>query len=94
MLLVSCDDKCALKVGVPGNSLALVPKSKVDWTAKLVEVKAVDYGACIKSNVVPSATLMMKTPNDYNLGKLSGGEIHVGLKENSMHKSYCVRHSA
>ena len=28
MLLISCDEKCIVKEGKPGNPLALVPKSK------------------------------------------------------------------
>ena len=64
MLLISCDDKCIVKVGVPGNPLALVPKSEASWMSTSVEVKAVDNDAFIKSNVVPSAMFAMDIPND------------------------------
>ena len=38
-LLIPCDNKCAVKVEINRNPLALVPKSKVGWIGKLVEAK-------------------------------------------------------
>ena len=81
MLLMSCDYKCAVKTGTSGNALALVPKCKSGWIATSFEAKNVDHDAFVKSNVVPSATLMTDVPNDCNLGKFCKGEVHVVLKE-------------
>ena len=64
MLLISCDDKCKVKLGIPGNPLDLVPNIKVGWIDKPVEVKATDHDTCFKINVVPSAMFVTDVLND------------------------------
>ena len=92
MLLVSCDEKCEVKVGTPGNPLAPVSKSKAGWIATSAETKAVDHDAFIKSNCVPSTMLIIDITKDLNLGKFHKGEFHVGLKYNYMYEAFCVRY--
>ena len=64
MILISYHDKCTVKVGTPGNHLALVPKSKEGWITTSVKVKYADHETFIKSKGVPSAIFIIDIPND------------------------------
>ena len=92
-LFISCDDKCSVKLGAPGNPLALEPKRKTGWIATSVEAKDADHDTFINSNVVPSTMLITDVLNDCNLIKLYILDVHVGLKHNDMHKTSRVRHA-
>ena len=77
MLLISCDEKCIVKVGTPVKPLALVPKSKTCCITTSVEVKAADHDEFAKSNIVPSTMLVIDIQNDLNLGKFCKEYIYV-----------------
>ena len=67
-MLISYNDKYTVKVGEPGNLLALVPKSKVGWMATNAEARAEDHDVFVKSNVVPTVCFLIDTPDNFNLG--------------------------
>ena len=67
-MLISCDDKLAVKFAAPGNPLALVPKSKVGLTDDNSEHRVADHAAFFKSNTVPTACLLIDFTDDFDLG--------------------------
>ena len=78
--------KCLVKIGPPGVPLALISKAKPAWVTTNVEIKAADHDASIKSNLVPSVVFDIDMPEEASLGKFYQGQMHVGLKENGLHK--------
>ena len=62
-MMLSCDDKCIVKIGSPGVPLALCPKTKVGLVSKDVGVSAADHDAFIKSPFVPSLMLDVGIPS-------------------------------
>ena len=67
-IMLSCNDKYAVKIGVPLCSLALCPKTKVGWVVEAVEVITADHGTVSKSNLVPTVTFDTNVPKTTNLG--------------------------
>ena len=93
MFLISFDDKFIVKAGTTGNPLVLVPKIKAGQIATSVEAKAANHEKFVKLNVTHSAIPVIDIPNDCNLGKFYGGELHVGVKDNTMHRISFVRNA-
>lgn len=90
-MMISCDDKCMVKIGSPGVPLALCPKTKAGWVAKEVDASAADHDAVIKSPFVPSAIFNINIPNNHNLGSFYGGEVHAGAKDSAIHPTSAAR---
>ena len=89
--MISCDDKCIVKIGSPGSPLASCPKTKAGWVAEAVDVSAADHDTVLKSNFVPTVILNIDIPNNYNLGNFHKGDVHVAVKENALHSTSAVR---
>ena len=90
-LMISCDDKCVVKLGSPGVPLALCPKTKAGWVAEAVDVSATDHDTVLKSNFVPTVILNIDMPNNHNLGTFYKGDVCVAVKDNALHPTSEVR---
>ena len=66
-IMMSCNNKCIVKIGVLGFPLAIFPKTKAVWVEEAVEVVATDHDTFKKSNLVHDVLLRMDVPNDSNL---------------------------
>ena len=86
--MISCDEKCIVKIISPRAPLALFPKTKACW---VVNTSAADHDTVVKSNFVHAVTFNIDIPNNPNLGSFCNGCAHVVSKDSAIRPTSAVR---
>ena len=72
-IVLSYDNKHIAKIGAPGYSLVLCPKTKGRRVAEVVEVIAAGQDTVVNSNLVPTVIFDIDVPKTTNLGNFYNG---------------------
>ena len=83
--------KHIVKIRLPGCTLALCTKTKVELVVEALEVITADHDTVTKSKFFPSVTFDTHIPNDPNLGIFYYGDAHFGFKDSSIIPTSSVR---
>ena len=80
-MIILCDDKHTVKIGVPRNYLALVLKNKTGRMAANSESREAYHDTFFKSNVVYTACFLIDITDEFILGKFCKGRFMIVLRK-------------
>ena len=88
----SCDDKNKIKLGAPGEPLALATRNRSIWVPKTKDFIAADHDMCNKTSLTPSVVLDIICPEDTKLKNFYKGKATMILKDSQLEQSDSFRH--
>ena len=90
-IILSCNDRCIVKIVELGCPLELCPKIKTGWLAYAFEFIAADHDTFAKFMLVPTNIFDIDIPNNPNLGSFFNGDAYVGVKESVILPNFAFR---
>ena len=93
---VSRDDKNKIKVGSPGDPLALANTRRRAFVVKDVKFEASDHDMCIKTHLSPTVMFDINPPENGSnkLGNFYNGTVTTMLKESAIDMSSAFQHAS
>ena len=79
-IMLSCNEKWVVKIGVVGCPFELCTKTKEGLVIDAFEVTAADHDAVMKHDLVPTVTFDIDTPKTTNLSHFYNAHAHVEVK--------------
>ena len=89
----SCDDKNKLKIGPPGEPLALAARARKVWVSQNKDFNSLDHDMGIKAPMILSSMLNINEPVDDKLGSMYNGNATIWLKDGTLQTSDPFRHA-